>query len=85
MVTPEKKEYWGAVEDFLRDASDMEIESLVIVGLCPAKNEAGVHDVISVWQAGPFELMQVASTLQLHASYEFTNINNSEEEPTENE
>jgi hypothetical protein len=74
----EAKAYWSTVEEFLRDSQDLNLRSVVIVGLTD-HTDTDAHDVISAFGAGPFELMEASNVLQLHANLLFTKANEEEE------
>lgn len=82
-MTPQPKEYWSSIEDFMKDIDDLKVDSLVLVALVSPDDESGTRDVLAVYQAGPFELMNAAGTLQLHAGYMFNKINADEEDEQE--
>ncbi len=78
--TPEPRDYWEMVEELLRDLQERKVRSLIAVALIDDEN---IHDVLSVWGAGPYELSDAAGILQLHAGLLFNQINGSEDEEDE--
>lgn len=61
-----ERPYFEAFEDFLRNVNDMNIRAVTITALCEKGEDA--HNVIGMWKCGPYELMEMASVLQLRAT-----------------
>ena len=79
---PEPRDYWEAVEEFLKELQRYRVRSLAMVALT---NDPAAHDVTSVWGAGPFELSDAAGVLQLHAGYMFQRANEDEDDEDEDD
>lgn len=73
MPIPETRPYFEAVEGFLSAIQSHKVTSLCLVALCSDEDES--HNVVSKWQAGPFETMTAAGVLQLHAGLQYNEIN----------
>jgi hypothetical protein len=69
---PEPRDYWEAAEMFLRELQPLKVQSMALIALT---DDPGVHDVVSVFGAGPFELASMAGVLQMHAAYQFGKAN----------
>ena len=78
-MIPEQKDYFPAVEEFLRSLANMNVRGLAMVALV---KDGGVHDVVTAWGCGPFELAQ-AAVLQLRAPELYTKINGTENDNDE--
>lgn len=57
----ENKPYFPAVEEFLRDLQELDVQALVMVALCGNED---VHDSVGVYRCGPFELASAAGPEQ---------------------
>ena len=68
----ENRDYFPAVEDFLREIQDLRVTGLAMVALV---DDPECHDVVGVFDCGPFELASAAGILQLHASMRYADIN----------
>ena len=66
------KPYYQALEDFIRELEDLKVTSLHLVALCA---DEGTHDVVGMWNAGPFEMAMAAGVLQLHAGSMYREVN----------
>lgn len=53
----ENKPYFPAVEEFLRDLQELDVQALVMVALC---GDEDVHDSVGTYRCGPFELAAAA-------------------------
>ena len=80
MTTPETRPYFEAFEKMLSELQGHDVKSVCMVALC---TDGDTHDVITCYNAGPFEMVTAAGALQLHASYKFNQINANEEEGEE--
>jgi hypothetical protein len=69
---PEPRDYWEAAEMFLKELQPLKVQSMALIALT---DDPGVHDVVSVFGAGPFELASMAGVLQMHAAYQFGKAN----------
>ena len=74
-MIPEQKDYFPAVEEFLRSLANMNVRGLAMVALV---KDRGVHDAVTAWGCGPFELVEAAAVLQLRAAELYTKINRTE-------
>ena len=54
-MIPEQKDYFPAVEEFLRSLANMNVRGLAMVALV---KDRGVHDAVTAWGCGPFELAE---------------------------
>ena len=79
-MIPEQKDYFPAVEEFLRSLASMNVRGLAMVALV---KDGGVHDAVTAWGCGPFELAEVAAVLQLRAAELYTKINGTENDNEE--
>lgn len=79
-MIPEQKDYFPAVEEFLRSLASMNVRGLAMVALV---KDGGVHDVVTAWECGPFELAETAAVLQLRAAELYTKINGTENDNDE--
>lgn len=79
---PEQREYWEAAELFLKELQPLHVQAVAMVALT---DDPDVHDVVSVYGAGPFELASMAGILQMHAAYQFGKINDDEDPEDESE
>lgn len=77
----ENKPYLPAVEEFLRDLQELDVQALVMVALC---GDEDVHDSVGTYRCGPFELAAAAGILQMHSCYRYQQIQN-EADDEENE
>lgn len=66
------REYFGAVEDFLREIQGLKVRSICMVALT---DDPDTYDVVSAYDAGPMELAACAGILQMHAAYRYGEIN----------
>lgn len=69
---PEPRDYWEAAEMFLKELQPLKVQSMALIALT---DDPGIHDVMSVFGAGPFELASMAGVLQMHAAYQFGKVN----------
>ena len=79
-MIPEQKDYFPAVEEFLRSLANMNVRGLAMVALV---KDGGVHDVVTAWECGPFGLAETAGGLQLRAGGLYTKINGTENDNDE--
>lgn len=79
---PEQREYWEAAELFLKELQPLHVQAVAMVALT---DDPDVHDVVSVYGAGPFELASMAGILQMHAGYQYSQINGEEDEDEEDD
>lgn len=70
--TPEPRDYWETAEMFLKELQPLKVQSMALIALT---DDPGVHDVVSVFGAGPFELASMAGVLQMHAAYQYGKAN----------
>lgn len=68
----ENRDYFPAVEEFLRMCQDTHVTSMALVAL---SDDADTHDICAQFNCGPFELATCAAVLQLHANYEYAQGN----------
>jgi hypothetical protein len=80
MEQPEKRDYWEAVEIFLKELQPLSVQAVAMVALTADED---VHDVVSIYGAGPFELASMAGILQMHAGYQYSQLNDDDEEDDE--
>lgn len=64
----ENKPYFPAVEEFLRDLQELDVQALVMVALC---GDEDVHDSVGTYRCGPFELAEAAGILTMHSCYRY--------------
>ena len=76
MAEIEEREYFGVVEDFLKEIQSMQVKSVVMLACVDDEN---THDVIATWRMGPFELASVAGIVSMHAAREYFKINREED------
>lgn len=72
-----EKPYFETLEDFLRNADGMNIRAVTITALC--ENGEDAHDIACTWNCGPYELMEMASVLQLRAAELYIKANSGNE------
>ena len=60
----EYKEYYEAIEAFMREIDGLHVKSIGLVALV---DEADIFDVVSCYDTGPHELAAMAGILQMHA------------------
>lgn len=77
----EEKPYFPAVEEFLRDLQELDVQALVMVALC---GDEDVYDSVGTYRCGPFELAAAAGILTMHSCYRYQQMN-SEDDEEENE
>ena len=68
-MIPEQKDYFPAVEEFLRSLASMNVRGLAMA--------------VTAWGCGPFELAEAAAVLQLRAAELYTKINGTENDNDE--
>ena len=73
----ESRDYFPTVEDFLREIQDLHVTGLAMVALV---DDPECHDVVGVFDRGPFELASAADILQLHASMRYADINRDDDD-----
>lgn len=73
----ENKPYFPAVEEFLRDLQELDVQALVMVALCGNED---VHDSVGVYRCGPFELAEAAGILTMHSCYHYQQMNKKEDD-----
>ena len=78
-MIPKQKDYFPAVEEFLRSLANMNVRGLAMVALV---KDGGVHDVVTAWGCGPFELAE-AAVLHFRATELYTKINRTENDNDE--
>ena len=66
------REYFGAVEDFLKGIQNLKVRSICMVALT---DDPDTFDVVSAYDAGPMELAACAGILQMHAACRYGEIN----------
>ena len=64
-AAPEPRDYWEAVEHFLRTLQNMKVRSLGLVALV---DDEEAHDVVCTYDSSPWEIASMAGLLQLHAA-----------------
>ena len=69
------KPYYACIEDFMATLDGLNVTSMVLVALTDGADKDNTHDVVSGWNAGPFELGSVAGILQVHASFKYLEAN----------
>lgn len=65
------KPYYEAIEDFMAACEPLNVQCMVMVAITDGADKDETADVIAGYQAGAFELANIAGRLQLHANYEF--------------
>ena len=73
----ENRDYFPSVEDFLREIQNLNVTGLAMVALV---DDPDCHDVVGVFDGGPFELASCAGILQLHASMRYADINRTDDD-----
>ena len=71
----ENKPYFPAVEEFLRDLQELDVQALVMVALC-----GDVHDSVVTYRCGSFELAAAAGILQMHSCYRYQQMQNEDDD-----
>lgn len=79
---PEPRDYWPAVESWLKEAAKYPITAAAMVALTADEN---VHDVAVVYNAGPFETATMASVLQLMAGHKYDLMREDDDEDPEDD
>lgn len=70
----DKKDYYHAIEDFMREIDGMTVKSLALVALV---DDPECYDVVTTYMAGPHELASIAGILTLTACHESEVVNGS--------
>lgn len=73
----ESRDYFPSVEEFLREIQDLHVTGLAMVALV---DDSDCHDVVGVFDCGPFELASCAGILQLHASMRYADIKRTDDD-----
>lgn len=74
------REYYPAVEQFLRQLDGMRVQSVCMIALV---DEEDAFDVYVSYNAGAMELCTCAGILQMHAAREYIEITKEQEDEDE--
>ena len=80
MDSEETRDYFEAVEEFLKQIHPLKVKSVCMVALIESDD---TFDVVSCFGAGPMEMAASAGVLQMHAAYKYTEINREDDDDDE--
>ena len=69
------KPYYPCVEEFMKACENLNVTSMVLAALTDGTDKDSTHNVVSGYNAGPFELGSVAGIIQVHAGFAYTKSN----------